>query len=1395
MMRGIETVRALWRGDSVTALNGVGAETSVKILPRPVQSELPVWLTAAGSPDTFRMAGEIGAGVLTHLLGQSVEDLAAKIEVYRTAFRQHHPQRGDGHVTLMMHTFVGDDLELVREKVRVPFTNYLRTSLDLLRSLARTRGQDIDAEDFTEEKMEQLLNNAFERYFTTSSLFGTPATCLEMINRLKGLGVDEVACLIDFGVDQNSVIENLVHLDTLRQYSNEDGDARDYSVLALTEKHGVTHMQCTPSLAQMLINDKDGGGALANLQHLLVGGEELSVSLATRLREIVRGSIRNMYGPTETTIWSATHPVHKVEDVVPIGRPIANTSLHVLDRNLQLLPSGIPGDLYIGGAGVVRGYLNQPELTAQRFIPDPFSTAPGARLYKTGDVARYLQDGAVEFLGRSDQQVKIRGFRIETGEIETILAAHPDIAEGVVIARENADGEKALVAYLVTVADTNPSLAQLRTYLKERLPEYMVPSAFVFLPALPLTPNGKVDRKSLPAADHSEFDDSNYAAPRNPTEEVLVGIWSRIFHTDRVGINDNFFDLGGHSLLATQVVARMREIFKVDLPMRDLFRTPTIAGIAPVIESARQAGQGLLSPPLLPRPKDGEIPLSFAQQRLWFIDQFERDSLYNVPVAVRLSGVLDIATLDRCLNEIVRRHEVLRTSYRQVNGKLVQIIAPDLQVAMPVTDVSSLFGVHEFIVAEAKRAFDLSTGPVLRAALLRLGVDEHVLVITMHHIVSDAWTKGVLYHEMAEIYKAFAAGAASPLPELTIQYADWAVWQRQWLQGEVLQTRIAYWQKQLQGAPPVLDLSIARPRPAVQSFRGGTHLMTLSLALSDQLKRVSHEERVTLFMTLLAAYQTLMYLHSGQEDIVVGTNVANRNRVETEHLIGFFVNHLVMRTSFSGGPTFRELLGQVREVALGAYDHQDLPFDQLVKALNPKRDPGYHPLFQVLLVLQNAPMGTITMPGLALEPLPHDDEIAQFDLALFVEETAEGMTGLWRYSTDLFTESSIKQLAEHFESLLETVLSNPDQRLHELAAPRAVAKQPRMVMNMDHQLNIKSLKSVRRQPVKLSGTNLIETGFLEPGARCPLVIRPAVDYVDPREWAADNRDFIEEQLLKHGAVLFRGFALNAPSDFEQFAQAIEPNLFGEYGDLPREEVRGKIYGSTPYPSEQAILFHNESSHMHRWPRKIWFYCVKAAQQGGETPIVDCRTVYQLLDPEIRNTFQQKKVMYVRNYTDGIDVSWQRFFGTDDKSTVEEYCRQSGMDYEWKDDNSLRTRQICPVIITHPRTGETSFFCQLQLHHVSCLEPSVRESLLSLVPIEGLPRHVYYGDGTPIEEEVIQHIGEIYEKSAVKFPWSERDVLMLDNMLICHGRNPFVGPRKILVAMGEMISRDEISIPS
>ena len=593
MFRDIEVVRRLWRGEKIRRVGGAGNEIEVPALPRPIQPELPFWVTAAGSVDTFRLAGEVGANLLTHLLGQNLAELQEKIEVYRAAWRGHGHGPGDGHVTLMLHTFVGDDLDSVRETVRGPFTDYLRSSLSLTESLAQSLGLDINSGQFTEDDREALLTHAFNRYFGTGALMGTPENCMQMVNQLKAMGVDEIACLIDFGVEAGEVLSALHNLNRLRELSQPAADGgdvaaesrEDYSLVTQIESRGVTHLQCTPSLARMLSVEPGTLDKLRSLRKLFLGGEALPVALARGLRETLPAEIHNMYGPTETTIWSTTHAVTEVGDAVPIGRPIANTRTVILDSHLQPVPIGVPGELYIGGEGVVRGYLRRPDLTAERFVPDPYGAQPGARMYRTGDLTRYRADGTVEYLGRLDHQVKVRGFRIELGEIELVLESHPDVAQAVVAARPDAQGTLVLVAFVVARAGARLSAADVRAFVAARLPEYMVPGLVVELERLPLTPNGKVDRGALPEVGPGKAAGGReYVAPRTTIEEVLANLWEDVLKVERVGVHDNFFELGGHSLLATLLISRMRAAFSIEVPLRSIFESPTVAGLAALVE-------------------------------------------------------------------------------------------------------------------------------------------------------------------------------------------------------------------------------------------------------------------------------------------------------------------------------------------------------------------------------------------------------------------------------------------------------------------------------------------------------------------------------------------------------------------------------------------------------------------------------------------------------------------------------------------------------------------------------------------------------------------------------------------------------------------------------------------
>ncbi|MBW4677593.1 MAG: amino acid adenylation domain-containing protein, partial [Desmonostoc geniculatum HA4340-LM1] len=804
---------------------------------------------------------------------------------------------------------------------------------------------------------------------------------------------------------------------------------------ALLVDSKATVMQATPATWQLLLAPGWGGNRQLKI---LCGGEALPGKLANQLLELC-GCIWNMYGPTETTIWSAASQVETVNHTVPISSPIANTQLYILDQYHQLVPVGVVGELYIGGEGLARGYFHRPDLTAEKFIPNPFSDQP-ARLYRTGDLARYLANGEIEYIGRIDNQVKLRGFRIELGEIETLISQHPGVQETVVAVYASEVDSQRIVAYIVPQTEQTLTIPELRGFLESKLPSYMVPAAFVTLEALPLTPNGKVDRKALPAPELTQISSSNIVPPSTPIENLLAGIWAEILSIDKVGINSNFFELGGHSLIATRVISQIRQVFQVELPLRYLFEKPTIAGLAKEIEKAIKVDSAFEVTNIEQIERTEELPLSFAQQRLWFLAQLESDSpFYNIPAAVRLQGQLNVKVLEQSFNEIVSRHEALRTNFQTREGQALAIISEEKPITLSIFDISDLeenqqqAEIKQLAAQAAQQPFDISSDHLLRVELLRLGEQEHIVLLTMHHIVSDGWSIGVLVEELATLYQVFCKGQPSPLPTLPIQYVDFAAWQRQWLQGEVLKTQLSYWLKQLEKAPKVLELPTDYPRLAIQTYRGATYSFELPKELSASLNKLSQQQGSTLFMTLLAAFQTLLWRYTGQEDILVGSPIANRNRAEIEGLIGFFVNTLVLRTNLAGNPSFEELLKQVREVALGAYAHQDLPFELLVEQLQVERSLNHTPLFQVMFVLQNAPMSALELPGLTLTPVESDCDTAKFDLTLQMEETESGLVGSLEYNTDLFEKNTIYWMAVHLQTLLEAIVASPQQRLSELS--------------------------------------------------------------------------------------------------------------------------------------------------------------------------------------------------------------------------------------------------------------------------------------------------------------------------------------------------------------------------
>ncbi|AOX00546.1 hypothetical protein BJP34_14815 [Moorena producens PAL-8-15-08-1] len=829
---------------------------------------------------------------------------------------------------------------------------------------------------------------------------------------------------------------------------------------AAIRENKVTTLWLTAGLFQLMVEEQ-----LENLlpvKQLLAGGDVLSVTHVQKVVEKFPGcQVINGYGPTENTTFTCCFPVKadsNLQKSVPIGKPISNTQVYILDSHLQPVPIGVAGELYVGGNGLAIGYHNRPELTAEKFIPNPFENSKATKLYKTGDLARYLRDGNIEFIGRIDHQVKVRGYRIETGEIEAVLNSSPQVKETVVVAIEDNPGEKRLVAYIVPETETTITsnlelsdqtakqlIPQLREYLESRLPEYMIPRGFVVLSQLPLTPNGKVDRKALPIPDVASSVSTEYVAPQTQTQKVLAEIWQEVLAIEKVGIHDNFFDLGGHSLLATQVVSRIQQAFAVECPLKTLFETPELASLAQKLEKYLAASEGVETIAIAPRVKDGNPPpLSFAQQRLWFIEKMALSSnAYNMPLTLHLVGQLDYLALQKSLNQIIARHETLRTTFSEINSTAVQIIKPPFELQLAKKDLRGLTPseatnkLQQLLQQENQLSFNLEVDPPIRASLYQLETTEHILQITLHHIASDGWSLTVLSKELSAIYTATVQDQPSPLPPLPIQYADFAVWQRNYLQGETLENQLNYWKQKLQDLPQ-LQLPTDHPRPPVQTFNGAGIPINIPAAVTSKVKQLSQNQGTTLFMTLLAAFKVLLSRYSGQENIAIGTPIANRNRTEIEGLIGFFVNSLVMYTDLGGSPSFTEVLNRVKQTALEAYTHQDIPFEKLVEELQPQRSLSQNPLFQVMFAVQQEEIlkPSFNLPnleiGLGWERWMGDLMTVRMDIELHLWPAGEEIKGFCAYNRDLFEAKTISRMLSHYQNLLSAAVETPEQPISQL---------------------------------------------------------------------------------------------------------------------------------------------------------------------------------------------------------------------------------------------------------------------------------------------------------------------------------------------------------------------------
>lgn len=881
-----------------------------------------------------------------------------------------------------------------------------------------------------------------------------------------------------------------------------------------------------------------------------------------------------------------------------------------------------------------------------------------------------------------------------------------------------------------------------------------------------------------------------------------------------VGRDDNFFALGGHSLSALQLVSRVKSALGRQLSLRDVFAAPTLTALAQQLELApRVAVDG---PALVSVPREERMPLSPTQYRLWLADKLaspDDAASYTLATAMRVTGNFDVDTARAAMAALVARHEVLRTCYPDDDGVPYARIAPMGEADIEVVDLdgesadAQEIAIADAMAAQSRHRFILASGPLARIRLLRLAQNDHVVLFAVHHIIADGWAMSVLVGEFANAYAAIRDGVAPAFAPMPVQYVDYADWQRKAVDGASGEVLRNYWRDALQGAPAALRLDTDHPRPVATSTAGAGVPFVLPQSLNAPLQAFAQHHGTTPSTVLLASYQAFLHRLTGMDDLVVGVDSAGRHDEALEPMLGFFVNVLPVRSRVDARePSFGALTGRTHDAMLGAIAHEALPFERIVEASGVGRASGRSPLVQTLFVMQNTPRGALAIDGLHIDPIKQASASSKFDMALFLHETPLGFAGEWVFATDLFVHASIERFVATWLKLLETYLMEPDTptpptppMTPPLAQDAARTRDAARAAKLE---KLGALGGGRKPARPVAGAALGNTGNgttqdyqvritpMQAGTGFPALIEPQHADLDPFVWAARHREQIDIWLARHGGLLLRGFAIEGPRQFERFVEAIVPELYGDYGDLPKKEEGDRTYRSTPYPEKEMILFHNESSHLEQWPRKQWFYCELPSQVGGATPIVDGREMLRRLPPDVVDRFARLGLCYVRTFIEGLDVPWRQFFHTDSREDVEARCRAVGTQVRWFGD-TLQTVSRGPGVLRHPVTGELAFFNQVQLHHPYFLAPDVRQHLMDIAGEDRLPRNVLYGDGTPIDDETMALIGKAYEACAFRFDWQRGDVVMLDNLLVAHARDPYQEPRKIVVAMAQMMSRDSV----
>jgi acyl-CoA synthetase (AMP-forming)/AMP-acid ligase II/alpha-ketoglutarate-dependent taurine dioxygenase/acyl carrier protein len=1068
------------------------------------------------------------------------------------------------------------------------------------------------------------------------------------------------------------------------------------------------------------------------------------------------------------------------------------------------------------------------------------------RWLRTGDLG-FLHEGQLYIAGRIKDLIILRGHNVYPQDIESAIEAEveavrkgrvaafavttPEGAEGIGVAAEVSRGIQKLVP-------AEKLIEALSEAVGSACHEPLSVALLLNPGGLPKTSSGKLQRSacrqgweagSLDAYAIHAFGDfvsggsdgdasggkssQSTAEAGSETEQALAKLWCQVLGDGKekpLGRDAHFFASGGNSLAAVQLASRISDHWAIDFPTRAVMEKPRFGDVVDEVErrlaTPLASYQGGAQNPLIPISRHAELPLAPVQRRLWLVDRLASQAgdreraAYNLPALFSLKGELNIEVLERTVNAIVARHEALRTHYPESeSGDPIAVVEDQRNIELPVLDCSDLAEqeqqryLQDTFTEYANTPLDLATGPLIKAGLLRFGAQEHALILVIHHIVFDGWSTSVFIREFASLYGELLEGKESGLPEVGIQYVDYAAWHEKALSGEAFEQSATFWRRYLNSAPPLSSLPADFARPSHVAHAGSSQRMALSPDLSHALNKLAAQRGTTLFTLLLASFQLLMHRQTGQHDLVVGTDVAGRSHPDVEPLIGFFVNVIPLRSRLADDQVdFGRWLEHVQTSVLDAFDHQDVPFDRIVELSGIGRERDRSPLIQTLFVLQNTPTERFSLPGLEVEVMPQPRQESKFDMAVFVNESDTGLSVEWVYATALYRRETIEQLTGAWQSLLAQIVEAPSTLVEEFRLPLMEKHAMQNKFSKDAKLN--KLGSLKSQPGARPSTNSnspIRTALLDEKRVFPLVIEATDADLDAVAWATSQRDFIEQHLRKHAGILFRNFGLTTPQEFEAFAEAIQPGLYGSYGDLPKKEGGRNTYRSTPYPERQMILYHNESSHLERWPRKQLFFCEFPSSVGGATPIVDCREMLRQLPADVVEEFERKGLLYVRTFTRNLDVSWRDFFKTDSKEEVETRLEEAGIEWQWLGDDELQTRTRCPAVVTHPVTGDRVFFNQVQLHHVSCLEPDVKEDLLGMVGQERLPRNVYFGDGSVISDEMMKVVGEAYEACAVRFDWRRGDVVMVDNMLAAHARDPYEGPRKIVVAMGDIYERSAL----